>query len=345
MASAGRPCPRDEVTDAGRPLTSTATPHRLRRGAHLRIVAPSRTLEVVGAANRSAAEQRLRGLGFSVSYAQHAFAAGQFGTAPTALRVQDLHDAYADPSVDGILTAIGGAGCIELLPHLDWQLLRTNPKPLCGYSDVTALINAIVQRAGTIAYCGPHFSSFAMPDPGQFQTSGFMTAMAETDFAVRPSSYWSDDAWYEKDASRCIQQSAGWVVLNEGTAEGPLIGGNLTTFGLLQGTSYSPPLAGSVLLAEDTAMVTAAQFRNRLAALALQPGSGDLQGLIIGRFQRGSGVSEVLLQQLLSSLPEIFRGIPVIANVESGHTQPIATLAIGANISLSVGPQSSIAFG
>lgn len=300
---------------------------------------------MLSAAVRDAAERRLGSLGFSVSYARHADAADRFGIAPVDLRVRDLHEAYADPAVDGILTAIGGAGCVDVLPHLDWRLLRDNPKPLCGFSDATALLNAVTHRAGTVAYCGPHFSSFAMPDPDRFQTDAFLAALTSGGFEVRPSAHWSDDAWYLRPGrARTLRRGAGWTVLSGGSARGRLVGGNLTTFGLIQGTAFSPPLAGSVLLAEDTAAVSAAQFRNRLAALALQPGAEQLRGLVIGRFQRGSGMSRRLLTGMLSSLPEVFRAIPVIADVDCGHTQPIATFALGAVVTVQAGADPSMTF-
>ncbi len=101
-------------------------------------------------------------MGLRLSFGEHVDEDDEFRSGSIASRVADLHAAFADPEVAAILTAIGGFNSNELLPHLNWELIAANPTVLCGYSDITALSNAIFARTGLVGYSGPHWSSFGM---------------------------------------------------------------------------------------------------------------------------------------------------------------------------------------
>lgn len=88
----------------------------------------------------------------TLTYGDHVDEMDNFHSSSIASRVADLHAAFADPAVRGILTVIGGFKSNELLPHLDWELIARKPKMFCGYSDITALQNAILARSGLITY-------------------------------------------------------------------------------------------------------------------------------------------------------------------------------------------------
>ena len=109
-------------------------------------------------------EARFAGLGLRLTYGEHVDERDDFDSSSIASRVADLHAAFADPDVAAVLTVIGGFNSNELLPYLDWDLIAANPKVLCGFSDITALQNAILARTGLVTYSGPHWSSFGMRD-------------------------------------------------------------------------------------------------------------------------------------------------------------------------------------
>ncbi|MGE1099278.1 LD-carboxypeptidase, partial [Bacillus altitudinis] len=75
-------------------------------------------------------------------------------------RVEDLHEAFRDPNVKGIFTAVGGYNANQLLRYIDYELIKENPKVLMGYSDITAILLAIHKKTGLTTYSGPHFSTF-----------------------------------------------------------------------------------------------------------------------------------------------------------------------------------------
>jgi muramoyltetrapeptide carboxypeptidase LdcA involved in peptidoglycan recycling len=140
-------------------------PRKLHRGDTLRVVAPARSRPFVAEHDHSTViDARFAALGLRLTFGDHVDERDDFESSPVASRVSDLHAAFADPEVAGILTVIGGFNSNQLLPHLDWDLIAAHPKIFCGYSAITALQNAILARAGLVTYSGPHWSSFGMRD-------------------------------------------------------------------------------------------------------------------------------------------------------------------------------------
>jgi muramoyltetrapeptide carboxypeptidase len=133
------------------PVLTPIYPPKLHRGDTVRVVAPSRSRGLVLEHDHSELiETRFRGLGLGLTFGEHVDERDDFDLASIGSQVADLHAAFADPSVHGILTVIGGFNCNELLPHLDWDLIGQSPKVFCGYSDITALHNAILARSGLV---------------------------------------------------------------------------------------------------------------------------------------------------------------------------------------------------
>ena len=163
-------------------------PAKLRRGDQIRIVAPSCSRAMVTEHDHiPIIEERFAELGLSLSYGAHVDERDAFDSSAVGSRVADLHAAFADPAVAAIMTVIGGYNSNELLPSLDWELIRANPKIFCGYSDITALQGAILARAGLVTYCGPHWSSFGMARHFG-QTLHWFTACLFSDGRRRPRS-------------------------------------------------------------------------------------------------------------------------------------------------------------
>ncbi|MGD9797882.1 MAG: S66 peptidase family protein [Acidimicrobiia bacterium] len=310
------------------------TPPKLGPGAHVRVVAPSRSLGILNADVRAEADRRLASLGLRVSFGDSVGIVDAFHSSPVEARLADLHAAFADPEVDGILTVIGGFNSNQLLSGLDDDLIRDNPKALCGYSDITALGNAIYARTGVVTYSGPHYASFGMRHHFGYTEDAFRACLFDdAPFDIVPSPTWSDDRWFDAQDDRHLEPSTGWWVLHEGRASGTIVGGNLCTLNLLQGTSSMPPLDGTVVFVEDDAAVQPWDFDRDLVSLLQQPGFEGVTGLVIGRFQRDTGMTRDLLTQLIATKPEL-ASLPVVANVDVGHTSPMITFPIGGSVSV-----------
>lgn len=115
-------------------------PNKLQINDEIRVLSPSSSFKRV---NTEADNEKLvkyfADLGYTISYSSHIDEMDEMNSASIKSRVEDLHDAFRDPQVKMILTSIGGFNSNELLPYLDYELIRSNPKILCGYSDITAL--------------------------------------------------------------------------------------------------------------------------------------------------------------------------------------------------------------
>ncbi|WP_214324501.1 S66 family peptidase [Nonomuraea sediminis] len=312
-------------------------PAKLNRGDVVRVVAPAMSRSMVMEYDHSAViEARFADLGLKLTYGDHVDERDAFDSSSVAARVADLHAAFADPSVAAIMTVIGGFNCNELLPHLDWELIRANPKILCGYSDITALQNAILARTGLVTYSGPHWSTFGMRDHFEQTLEWFTAVMFGTaPVVLTPPERWSDDLWFLDQSKRDLMPNDGWWRLRPGAAEGRVVGGNLCTLNLLQGTGYMPSLDGALLIVEDDLESHPATFARDLTSLLQLPDARGVQGLVVGRFQQASRMTRPLLEQIIATQPAL-AGLPVLANVDVGHTHPLATFPVGGQARLTV---------
>jgi muramoyltetrapeptide carboxypeptidase len=304
-------------------------PRKLSPGDEIRVVAPSLSLRIVSGETRAIALKNFAALNLQVTFGAHCDERDGFDSASIESRVADLHTAFADPQVTVVLSAIGGFNSNQLLRRLDFDLLHSNPKILCGYSDITALATAVYAKTGLITYSGPHFSTFGMEKGLEYTLEYFRKCLMETGpFDVLPSKQWSDDEWYRDQQNRHFIPNQGFQIIQEGQAEGKLLGGNLCTINLLQGTEYMPSIAGSILLLEDDHESKPGNFDRDLQSLIHLPEFEKVKGLVIGRFQKKSEMGAEKLSGIIGGKSEL-KGIPVIANADFGHTTPQLTFPVG----------------
>ena len=304
---------------------------KLKKGDHIRVISPSLSIQAIGGFNANvSAKEKLEELGFDLSFSTNYFEHDLFDSASIASRVEDLHEAFADPSVDAILATIGGFNCNELLPYLNYDLIAQNPKIFCGYSDTTALLNAIYAKTGMQTYMGPSYSSFKMEAGQAYQTEAWLRAMTQDDYDLVPSKEWSSDPWYDPTKPRHFMPTE-WKVYNAGSALGTIIGGNLSTFSLLRGTPYAPQAENYILFVEEAEGYPPEHFLRELAAL-LQAYPNP-QAVIIGRFPKECEMTEEILLAILDK-HLLLKTIPVLYDLDFAHTQPLFTITIGGQVTL-----------
>ena len=242
-------------------------------------------------------------LGFQVRLGRALFARQGYLAGSDGLRASDLHLMFGDPAIKAIFCARGGYGSMRLLPHLDWDLMRANPKIVLGFSDITVLLNALYQRSGLITYHGP-----LVTELGHISEAGrnaLLCALSTADdITVRPLNP---------------------VVLRAGTAEGPLMGGNLTLLCHLLGTPYEPKVDGHLLFLEDRGEELYRVDR-MLCQLNLAGWFERIKGLVLGQFTDCGDPAEIY--DLAAQLGSRAR-IPVMAGLDIGHADPNITLPIG----------------
>lgn len=316
-------------------------PKKLSKGDEIRVISPARSMGIISPSVRSIALKRLEDLGLRVSFSKHCEERDVFDSSSVESRLGDIHEAFADKKIKAILTTIGGCNSIHLLKELDYELIKNNPKILCGYSDITTLQNAIFAKTGLVTYSGPHFSTFGCLRGIDYAIDCFQKCLFEgpKEIPLFSSSSWSDDEWYLDQEKRKFMPNPGYAAIHFGEASGIIVGGNIDSFNVLQGTEYMPSLRDAVLFLEDNYPMTADILDRHIHSLILQPDFQYVKGIVLGRFQIDSKITVDLLQKIVDSKKEL-KNIPVIAEADFGHTLPLFTFPIGGEVRLESKPSA-----
>lgn len=294
-------------------------PPRLKPLAHIALVAPSGPL--LERDDLVRAEELARALGWRPSLGPHSGEAHGYLAGTDDQRVADLNATFTDPDADGIWCIRGGYGLTRILDRLDYEALARHPKVIVGYSDITALLLAIHARTGLITFHGP----VARNGLTGFSRRHLERMIAGTDGDGVPALDLPDPT-----AGTTVPRTPRVVSVQGGTAEGPLIGGNLTLVHCLTGTPYLPSLDGAILFLEDVGEALYAIDRMfshlRLAGLL-----DRLAGVAIGHFtdmKRNAGDGALGLDRVLDTYFAPL-GIPVVHGLPIGHLDDQWTLPIG----------------
>jgi len=276
------------------------------------------TVAVTAASGQSNAEALARGVkmlesfGLRVQVMPSCHAThGTYLSGTDETRLQDLHAAFADPCIRGILFARGGYGAARLLPHLDYDLIVANPKIVVGYSDVTALHIVLNQRCNLATYHGPMVAS----------------CLGSTQLRIATiKSLW--DALFGN--KRFLDQSR-MEIIHPGRATGLLVGGNLTVIASLLGTPYEINTRQRILFLEE---VDEEPYRvdRLLLQLKLAGKFADAAGIAFGDF------SPETLSTLKLAIDELVvpEKKPTIWGFPCGHVSPNYTLPLGQEVTLQV---------
>jgi muramoyltetrapeptide carboxypeptidase LdcA involved in peptidoglycan recycling len=316
-------------------------PERLKRGDEIRVIAPARSIKLpfITKAIVDRAVKNLNSMGLKVSFGKHVNEMDEFGSSTVEHRLEDLHDAFEDTDVKAVMAVIGGYNSNQLLEEIDYGLIKKNPKVFVGYSDITALQNAVFKKTGLVCYSGPNFFNFGYRHDFGYTMDYFSRCLFGSDpFTIKPAeavSEWSHSK--EKDIS--YRGDGNWR-LQEGRARGTVIGANLCTLNLLQGTEFMPSLKGCILFVEDDRESGFGNFDRDLQSLLQLPDAEGVRGVAVGRFQEDSRIPRKMLERIVGT-KRALEGVPVLANVDFGHTYPLITFPVGGEASLIVGKDES----
>ena len=313
-------------------------PTKLKKGDMVRVIAPSTSMSVISEETKGYAKKVFEDdLGLNVSFGKNVNESDEFVSSSIKSRVSDIHDAFSDDTVKGIFTILGGYNNNQILKYIDWEVIKKNPKIICGFSDITAMQNSIYAKTNLITYSGPHYSTFGQKYLDDYTVDYLKKCLfSNEEYEIIPSEKWSDDKWFMNQEDRNYNQNEDYWVINEGDAEGTIIGGNLSTFILLTGTEFMPDIKDGVLFIEDDFESDLAYFDRHLQSILHLDGASHLKGILIGRFQNKSDVKKSDLITQIKRKVEI-KNIPVLANVDFGHTNPMITFPIGGEVSLKAG--------
>ncbi len=293
-------------------------PPALRPGGVIGVPAPSTPIGPSLQGQLANGSAFLNGLGFEVRLAPRV-AADTWGFAATGVeKAADVNALFADPTIDAIMCAQGGMTANACLTHLDWDVIRQNPKPFIGISDISVLLNAITARTGLVTFHG---------DDLLWGLGRRTTAYNRGEFL----------AGYVDGRSGPIPPNRPRTALRGGVAEGRLWGGNLTALLKLAGTPYWPDLRGAILFLEDIGLAPD-RCDCELTQLLHMGVFDSVAGVLIGFIDGQDGVvapGQSLGEILLRLTPE--RDFPILKTEDFGHNCPNTVLPVGGRAFLDAG--------
>lgn len=275
-------------------------PFRLKQGDRIGVLAPAGPVEKE---ELRAGVEALEFLGFPVVLSPHALCREGYLAGKDDLRLHDLHAMFQDERVKAILCARGGYGVLRLLDSLDFELIRRHPKILIGYSDITALLLAVYKKTRVVTVHGPVLRDL-VKNRGE-NLKSLMRLLTSREPA----------AW----------RFEGARALRKGTAEGNLVGGNLSLLTRLLGTPFMPSPKGALLFMEEKGeplyridrMLTHLRLSGFLAGCA-----GFMIGALIDCDEPAA--VEALIEERLGDL-----NVPLMTGVPVGHGEENIALPIG----------------
>lgn len=290
------------------------------------------------------AKERLENeFGLEVMVMPNALRGSEFIERHPELRAKDLMEAFSDNTIAAIFCAIGGDDSIRLIPYMDYEIIKNNPKIFMGYSDTT-VSHFIMYKAGLVSFYGPAI----MSEFGEYVSMTGYTKRAvekllfeDTEgFPIKSSIEWSDDyiPWDEKNrniARKMKKETHGYEVLQgEGKARGHLLGGCLDVFTMCIGTEIWPSLEqweNSILFIETSEEKPSPDFvKWMLRNLAAQGILKTISGIIAAKPKDEAyyeEYKEVILKVVRDE--EKLTKLPILYNINIGHAIPIGVLPYG----------------
>ena len=263
-------------------------------------------------------EETLDALGLKTKFGQHAQDRWGYFAGKDEARAADLNRMFADPDVDHIFAVTGGWGAARTLPHLDYDVIRANPKILMGYSDVTALLVGLYAKTGLVTFHGPN----GLSTWNQFTVDHTRPLLfdAQTPLLQNPTDK-GDNLAQIDDRVRTI---------TPGTVRGRLVGGNLTVLTAIIGSDYLPDWSGHILFLED---INEAVYRvdRMMTQLKLAGVLDQIAGFVFGKCTdcgADSRYSSFTLEEVLFDHIQPL-GIPAYHGAMIGHIADKFTVPLG----------------
>jgi len=302
-------------------------PPRLEAGQTIGLVAPA---SATGEPDQIRyAIEVIESLGFRVKPGAHLFDRFGYLAGQDRDRAADLNGMFADDTVAAIFALRGGYGSMRILPYLDYELIRANPKIFLGYSDITALHQAFQVKTGLVTFHGPiALAGFSPYSLAEFEKV-LLRPQAGLSLAAPPP--------VEPIPGR-PERTNRLIRFVPGRARGRLMGGNLTLLSHLLGTPYQPDFQDKILLLEDVGE-SVYRIDRMLTQLWLAGCLNRLAGIVFGKFTNcrpaGSWTSRFSLEEVLAERSREI-GRPALGGLMIGHVDDQATLPFGCLVDLDV---------
>jgi len=282
-------------------------PSKLKIGDTIGIVAPSSPIIGDNIDELNKAKEIVERSGFKVKYSKNIFSNTNEYSATAKEKAEDINAMFADKEVKMIWCAKGGNNSNSTFEYIDYELIKENPKIICGYSDITSITNMITEKTGLITFSGTNFKTIATD---------------ETDFS------------YKQALSRFVDsnlefgpENEEYITIQKGKSTGELIGGNLSlTRGMVAG-KYSLDFTGKILFLEELGFETDPEATSNNLYYMKQNGVFDkIKGLWIGNYEHESGIA---LEKIIMDVLDGEYKFPIIKSNNFGHIERKTVIPIG----------------
>lgn len=325
-------------------MTKLIKPSHLQKGDTIGIISPSAPLAGLVAYRVERGVKMLKEFGFKVNVGKHALKITDYTAGNPKERAEDINDFFRDKEIKAIFTFIGGDHSNQILRYLDIDLIKKNPKIFLGYSDATVLHFALCAKIGLITFYGPSVLTQFAENPRIFSYTEEYFKKALMDIRpigkIKPSPKWTDEIlnWFKKDdlkRPRKMKKNKGWQWLKDGKAEGPILGGCITSMMHLRGTEYWPDFSDSIFFWETpesnedfTKGEKVENIDSYLTDLELSGVFNNIRGMIVGRFFGHSEQETKEIIKIIKTKLSRYK-FPILVNVDIGHSDPVITIPLG----------------
>ena len=282
-------------------------PSKLNIGDTIGVVAPSNPIIGDNIEELNRAKEIVEKSGFKVKYSKNLFSNTNGYCSTAKEKAEDINEMFADINVKMIWCAKGGNNSNSTFEYLDYELIRQNPKIICGYSDITSLTNIITEKTGLVTFSGTNFKTIATD---------------ETDFSYKQA--------LNRFLNRSLEfepENEKYITIQEGKVKGELIGGNLSLTKELVCGKYSIDFTDKILFLEELGYESDPAVVSNSLYYMKQNGVFDkIKGLWIGNYEHQSGIT---LEKIILDVLENKYKFPIIKSNNFGHIENKIVIPIG----------------
>lgn len=282
-------------------------PEKLKIGDTIGVVAPSNPIINENVEEIQKAKEIVEKLGFKVKFSKNLFSNTNIYSATAKEKVEDINSMFKDKEVKMIWCAKGGENSNSTFEYLDYELIKQNPKIICGYSDITSITNIITEKTGLVTFSGTNFKTIAT-DETDYSLNEALKRFVEGKLEFGKTEY-------------------GYKTIQDGVAEGKLIGGNLSLTRAMVSGKYSIDFTDKILFLEELGFETGPALASNFLYYMKQNGVFDkIRGIWLGNYTHESGVR--LENIVLDVIGDKFKG-PIIKSENFGHIEKKTVIPIG----------------
>ena len=283
-------------------------PERLKIGDTIGVIAPSGPIVEHKIEELEQARKIVENDGFKVKYSKNLFSNSNGYSSTAKEKAEDINEMFSDKQVKMIWCAKGGENSNSTYEYIDYELIKQNPKIICGYSDANSLINMITEKTGLVTFDGTNFKTIATD---------------ETDYS------------YKEAINRFVDGSLelgkdykNYITIKEGIAEGELIGGNLSLTSKMIYGKYSIKFKDKILFLEELGFETGPALASNFLYTMKQNGVFEqIKGLWIGNYEHESMITlEKIIMDVIADGKYKF---PIIKSNNFGHIEAKTVIPIG----------------